>query len=110
MKQNTQLIWISYDLGPNGDYESLYYWLDQNNARECGDSIAALKYEYEDNLLEELKDDLKENVELKERDRIYLVYKHENDKYIGKFIFGRRKPAPWEGYAEKFEEETEDEW
>ena len=32
--------WISYDLGLRGNYDQLYAWLDQNNARECGDSVA----------------------------------------------------------------------
>lgn len=30
----TRTIWISYDLGVQGDYEGLYGWLDTHKARE----------------------------------------------------------------------------
>ena len=32
-----QMIWLSYDLGVDGDYENLYAWLDHKEAKECGD-------------------------------------------------------------------------
>ena len=35
-----KFIWLSYDLGIGGDYESLYSWLDNHEAKECGDSVA----------------------------------------------------------------------
>ena len=33
-------VWMSYDLGVSGDYEGLYAWLDDHNAKECGNSVA----------------------------------------------------------------------
>lgn len=103
-----QLIWISYDLGINGDYENLYSWLDQYEARECGNNIAALHFEYEKELFDELKEDILNKINLKEGDRIYLVFKSEDGLLKGKFIVGRRKPSPWKGFAVQYEEEMED--
>jgi hypothetical protein len=33
-------IWLTFDLGVRGDYETLYTWLDQRLAKECGDNVA----------------------------------------------------------------------
>ena len=85
-------IWISYDLGLKGDYENLYIWLDSHGARECGDSVAFLGYEYEKNIITEVKKDLSSKVKFGEKDRIYLIYKKaETEKWIGRFIIGGRK-------------------
>ena len=48
-------VWISYDLGVNGDYESLYSWLDIQGAKECGTSVAYLTYTHVDDLMESLR-------------------------------------------------------
>ena len=40
------VMWMSYDLGVKGDYEGLYAWLDDHDAKECGNSVAFLRYEY----------------------------------------------------------------
>ena len=104
-----QLIWLSYDLGINGDYPNLYSWLDSHNARECGDSMAAFEFEYQKNLVAELKQALKRTLKTKKSDRIYLIYKNEECKLKGSFIIGRRKPAPWKGYAQISEPGFEDE-
>ena len=37
MKQKA--VWISFDLGVQGDYEGLYRWLDSFDARECGENL-----------------------------------------------------------------------
>ncbi len=99
-------VWISYDLGVRGDYSGLFEWLDNHNAKECGDSVAFIKYEVKNDgeLIETIKNDISENVELKKRDRIYIVYRNEEKEVKGKYICGRRKASPWEGYAEKEEE------
>ncbi len=34
-----RIIWLSYDLGIQGDYPSLYEWLDKHQAKECGDNF-----------------------------------------------------------------------
>lgn len=93
-----QLIWLSYDLGVDGDYENLYSWLDDKEARECGDSVAALRYEYTEDIEEEIKKDIQQHVTLREKDRIYMIFR-DTGRLKGKFIFGGRKKAPWSGYA-----------
>jgi hypothetical protein len=94
-------IWISYDLGVDGDYEGLYRWLDAQEAVECGDSCASLQWKKDSRGLEEaIKSDLKKSVKLRARDRVYLIFQDQQKKYKGKFIFGgRKKSAPWTGYA-----------
>lgn len=93
-----KFIWLSYDLGIGGDYESLYSWLDNHEAKECGDSVACLWFTYKGDFIEELKVDLDEKVSPNKRSRIYVAYR-DNDKLKGVFIFGRRKQAAWEGYG-----------
>jgi len=105
-----QTIYISYDLGIDGDYFGLYNWLDSHNAVECGDNLAFIKvYEYDEDIENEIKTDLKKNVELRDKDRIYLIFKRKDGSRAGRFIFGKRKPAPWEGYASRYIEEAVDE-
>jgi len=86
--------WLSFDLGLHGDYDTLYGWLDQQGALECGDSVATFKSEKSrDLLVKELKNLLDE----KKNPRVYIV----SMKSGGKFVMGRRKVrAPWTGYAE----------
>ena len=86
--------WLSFDLGLQGDYDSLYGWLDQQQARECGDSVATFQSsKSRDQLTKELKNLLGE----KKNARIYIISKVSG----GKFVLGRRKlRAPWNGYAE----------
>ena len=62
-------VWISYNLGIKGDYQSLYEWLDNHEAKECGYSL------------------------------VFLIYKSQGNKIKGKFIRGSRKKSPWIGYA-----------
>ncbi len=96
-------VWLSYDLGVRGDYTSLYEWLDNLDAKECGDSIAFFKYEVKSGevLKNKIKKDLSDNVTLEKRDRIYIMYLDSKKKMKGSFIFGRRKSSPWEGYGSK---------
>ena len=86
--------WLSFDLGLQGNYDALYSWLDQHQAKECGDSIATFQSnKARDQLAKELKDLLGET----KNARIYII----NKKSGGKFVLGRRKlRAPWNGYAE----------
>lgn len=99
-------IWISFDLGIKGDYQGMYRWLDAHDARECGDNLAGLSYEHSGDLLEALGADLREQVEISSKDRLYLVRLVEG-KMKGKFIFGSRRAAPWEGYAGMGEQEED---
>ena len=102
-------IWISYDLGVRGDYEGIYTWLDEHKAKECGDSIALLKYEFSGSLIECLKKDTKDSIDLTKKARIYVIWRDSTTKRMkGRFIYGTRKSPPWTGYASG-EEELEDE-
>jgi hypothetical protein len=83
-------VWLSYDLGLRGDYESLYEWLDEKGAEECGDSIATF---ITDRSRDQLRDSLAEILSESPKARIYIVSMAGG----GKFIFGRRKAAPWTG-------------
>ncbi|MCL5405277.1 MAG: hypothetical protein M1398_00870 [Deltaproteobacteria bacterium] len=93
-------IWISYDLGVKGDYEGLYAWLDNHDAKECGDSLAGLEYVYTSDLVEEIQKDLSQSISLARHDRVYMIWR-EDRKMKGKFLFGKRKAAPWSGYGSK---------
>ena len=108
-------IWINYDFGLKGDYESLFAWLDKLNAKECGNNCALVvvdNFDSSKNVHEFIFEQLKENVNLDEkRDRIYINWlensandSHVTPKIKGKFIFGKRKRSPWEGYAVGMEE------
>ncbi len=95
-----QAIWISYDLGIRGDYEGIYTWLDEQGALECGDSIAFLKYEFSEDLIESLKKDIERSVDVTKKTRIYVIWRDtESKKMTGRFILGTRQASPWTGYA-----------
>ena len=101
-------VWLSFDLGVKGDYESLYAWLDAHDAHECGDSTAFFEYETDGILPDEIKNSLKEAIDVDAKTRIYIVYK-DDKKVKGRFLFGRRKSPPWSGYAPKETADTLDE-
>ena len=114
-KPLVKLFWISYDLGIKGDYESLYTWLDNYGAKECGNSVALVKLPIKrsENPVLKLEKELQENVELRKEDRIYIVWRDvKNGKSLtrGRFLFGNRKRAPWEGYASGHEDNEDDDW
>lgn len=96
----TSTIWISYDLGVRGDYEGMYSWLDAQEAKECGDSLAVLSYEYKGSLITSLKNDMKKYLDTDKRTRIYVIYRDKtSNKNKGRFIFGGRRSAAWTGFA-----------
>ena len=101
-------IWISYDLGIGGDYESLYAWLDNNHAIECGDGLACLKISItkddDDELINRVKQEIFDNVKIDNKSRIYIIRRVADNSYTkvsGKFIYGKRKGNPWDGYGSK---------
>ncbi|RLD55990.1 MAG: hypothetical protein DRJ05_12045 [Bacteroidetes bacterium] len=97
-------IWLSYDLGVDGDYNGMYYFLDEHEAKECGDSIGIFSFEYENDVINELKTEIKEEIQLRKSDRVYvIVYKGKEIAKAG-FIFGKRKITPWHGYAQTVED------
>lgn len=92
--------WLSYDLGIKGDYTGLYTFLDAVGAKECGDSIAFFQKDYGEDFLWHLTKEIQSHVQIAKTDRIYVVYLDTaSQKTKGKFLFGARKRAPWEGYA-----------
>ena len=92
------IVWMSYDLGVTGDYESLYAWLDDHNAKECGNSVAYFSFSYDRDLLESLKAEIEDAVSLNKRTRIYIIYR-DNEETKGRFIIGGRKSGPWDGFG-----------
>jgi hypothetical protein len=86
----------------------MYAWLDGQGAKECGDSIACFWFKHEsDDLLDDIKRDLRSNVELDEKKNRVYVIRLVKGKMKGSFIFGRRRNAPWAGFGETGED-TED--
>lgn len=93
---------LSFDLGLRGNFEDLYEWLDSIGAKECGDSVATFVTEKNrEQITEEL------STLLGEKARVYIIGKLDG-KAGGRFIFGKRKRAPWSGYG-GFIPEAEDE-
>lgn len=98
-------VWISYDLGVKGDYESLWAWLDEQHAKECVGSLAFITYSYKGDLIKCLRDEFKKTIEVNKRTRIYAIWRDEETKKVkGHFLFGGRRVPPWAGYG--VEEET----
>lgn len=91
-------IWMSYDLGVSGDYEGLYAWLDNHEAKECGNSVAWFRFSHGGDLLTSLKAEIEGAISLNKRSRIYVIYK-DDEGARGRFIIGGRKGAPWYGHG-----------
>ncbi len=111
----TKAIWISYDLGIKGDYPQLYAWLDDRDAKEAGNSVAFLNYEFQgksdSDFKKALKNDLESNIDFKPGDRIYVIrgrVVEGKTKFSGTFILGKRKSSPWEGYGQNNDEITDE--
>ncbi|CEN54155.1 hypothetical protein [Capnocytophaga canis] len=104
-------IMLNYDLGLKGDYESLYCFLDNHKALDCGNCNAALKITISedsfDAICEEVKNIIVGSVSLNQTDRIYLTLTDENGKMRGKFICGGRKRATWEGFGDVAEQSSD---
>ena len=100
-------IWMSYDLGVSGDYEGLYSWLADQGAKECGSSVAYLNFEYEEDLMLSLEEELQEAVEMDYRSRIYVIF-NDHGKLKGCFLVGKRNSAPWTGYGSIVEQDYDE--
>ena len=92
--------WVSFDLGLRGNYEELYAWLDSQGAKECGDGVASfVSNKSREQIISELKKleqpPIKSLPGSRTTARIYLITMKEG----GKFIVGKRRAAPWTGYA-----------
>lgn len=104
VKKKNKTYWLAYDLGVGGDYQSLYAWLDDHEAKSCGDSLAYFKYSYNEGQDpdEALKKELCNKIKLNPNNKLYIIRKKEtNDQTVGSFIFGKRNASPWEGFGSK---------
>jgi hypothetical protein len=101
-------IWLSYDLGIDGSYQTLYEVLDEYQARECGDSVATLLLPAAGNLVG-FERELKKRIKPRKTDRLYVIYLKENGQPTGRFVHGSRRRAPWTGYASAGAEDSSDE-
>ena len=82
--------WVSYDLGLRGNYDELYAWLDSQEAKECGESCATfVSSKSREEIARKIKKRVGKNA------RVYLIAMKQG----GKFIIGRRRAAPWAGFA-----------
>lgn len=99
-------IWLSYDLGVNGDYEGMYAWPDNRGAKECGGGVAYLQFSHDGDLPASLKSDIERVVALNKRSRVYVICK-KDEKMSGRYLIGHRKGAPWEGFGDKDETEED---
>lgn len=93
--------WLSFDLGLRGNYEDLYAWLDELDARECGESVATF---LSNKSREEIADELYKLLGADKKARVYII----NMKQGGKFILGKRKAAAWAGYSPEMVEAEEE--
>jgi hypothetical protein len=100
-------VWLSYDLGVSGDYDSLYFWLDEHEALECGDSIATFLWKNTGDIKTEIKESLQKDIKFKKTRRVYVVFQKADGSYTGSFIIGKRKASPWEGYSLESSEDDE---
>jgi hypothetical protein len=92
--------WITFDFKPSSDLPGLYGWLDSMKAVECGKDAAFFTMEDSgEDPVKAIKDEILAHVSIRKKDRIYMVYKDRvSGKLKGKFIFGTRKWARWEGW------------
>lgn len=112
MQTMDKVVFLSYDLTFDGDYDGLYKWLDNHHAVECGGNLCKFVYHtdelsslnsYNDSLafLDILAKDLLSHIKVSNRDRFYVVSEFidnsGNKVTAGAFLFGQRKESPWNG-------------
>jgi hypothetical protein len=104
-------IWLSYDLGVDGDYEGMYHLLDNLHAVECGDSCASIQVDTpaKKDVFEQIKRQIRAAMKIRPRDRIYVIGRDAAGKWVGRFVFGSRKSSPWVGYATTGEAASDEE-
>jgi hypothetical protein len=98
MKQST--VWLSFDLGIQGDYEGIYRWLDERGAKECGEGLAVFKIDRSSSIAPDLKASLQDAITTDRQTRIYCVFREQSTgRNKGVFLFGGRRAAVWTGYS-----------
>ncbi len=108
----SDIVILNFDLGVRGDYESLYTFLDNNKALDCGNSNSVFEYHFRGTNLtykdkfDQLEMDLEKIVKFERNDRIYAIVHNNEGVPQGKFLFGKRKTPVWDGYGEREEDES----
>jgi len=89
--------WLVFDVGLSASYDKLFAWLDKHDAKECGDNIATF---LSNKSFQTLEKDLQRILRASRGMRAYLIGKKDTSGGItGRFVFGRRKDAPWAGFG-----------
>ncbi len=94
-------VWISYDLGKDGDFNNLYGWLKGYEAVECGNSTAMIYYTKGrgKTLVPSLRKEIEEAIELNANSRIYIIYRGPRNTLKERWLFGNSNPSPvWSNY------------
>lgn len=115
MSPNKKALWLSYDFGITGNYSAFFTYLDDRKAKECGNGLAYFEYETggadSETMIQNLKKELEQIVKPGPGDRIYAIWKDDtkpNTPGKGRFLFGKRKSAPWNGYGSITENQNDE--
>jgi hypothetical protein len=88
--------WVIFDLSLSASFERLYAWLDDRKAVECGENAATFS---SDKAFNAVAKELAATMQDHGRgSRIYLIGRQEHS-VIGRFVVGRRRARPWEGFG-----------
>ena len=88
-----------------GIIQDCMHFLNNHDAIECGESFCSFLFECSDrdNLKPELLAAIESAAQLAPTDRLYVIYRRNDNLTSGSFLWGRRKACPWEGYGSKGE-------
>ena len=89
-------VWISYDLGKNGDFANMYRWLKGYEALECGNSTAQIWYSKGrgKKLVPSLRKEIEEAINVNKDTRIYIIYRGAKNTLHEKWLIGQNDPDP----------------
>ena len=105
-------VWLSFDLSrEEEDRRTLYMWLAERDAKECGGNTAMLKFKCND--LSKIHDELQKSINefgaISFRSRIYAICPRPDGKPFGGFIFGNCRKANPDWLEYKTVDDTLDE-
>jgi hypothetical protein len=106
--------WLCFDVGLTSSFERLYGWLDDHKALECGDNFATF---FHDADFETVAGEISRTTQKDNGrgTRLYLIGKAPSTKdptksgLIGRFVAGKRKASPWEGFGSESPESNDEE-
>lgn len=109
MPTKTARVWVSYDLGIDGDYTGFHTWLDDHEAKECGAATATFVLTYQRTIEGRIMAELKKAMSLTQgHPRIYVTYYKGDGKVVGRFLVGKRKRPAWIGFAQSGEDTSDE--